>query len=168
MGGLTEPQKQSNNFPAFLSLLTWNPALVRLVPGVSPDVLLQVGELGELALADLATVRLDPQVDSRVLRQIGAVGECFSTSCTLVRLRLPKMDLRVQLQVGLAVESLENEELGENVSQWKNRVEKMMRWKKRGRNCGGFATNDDGGGRVGLADVSCTPCPTSFTMTASQ
>ena len=88
-------------------------------------MLLQVGELGELALADLATVRLDPQVDSRVLRQVGAVGECFSTSCTLVRLRLPKVDLRVQLQVGLAVESLENDELGENVSQWKNRVEKM-------------------------------------------
>jgi len=85
---------------------TWYPALVRLVPGVSPDVLLQVGELGELALADLATVRLDPQVDSRVLRQVGAVGECFSTSCTLVRLRLPEVDLRVQLQVGLAVESL--------------------------------------------------------------
>jgi len=85
---------------------TWYPALVRLVPGVGPDVLLQVGELGELALTDLTTVRLDPQVDSRVLRQIGAVGECFSTSCTLVRLRLPKVDLRVQLQVGLAVESL--------------------------------------------------------------
>ena len=100
-------------------------AAVRLVPSVGPDVLLQVGELGELALANLATVRLDPQVDSRVLRQIGAVGECFSTSCTLVWLRLPEMDLRVQLQVGLAVESLENDELGENVSQWKNRVEKM-------------------------------------------
>ena len=113
-----------------MSLLTWNPALVRLVPGVSPDVLLQVGELGELALADLTTVRLDPQVDPRVLRQIGAVGECFSTSCTLVRLRLPKVDLRVQLQVGFAVESLENEELGENVSHWKNRIEKIMRWKK--------------------------------------
>ena len=63
--------------------------LVRLVPSMGPDVLLQVGELGELALADLATVRLDPQVDSRVLRQVGAVGECFSTSCTLVRLRFP-------------------------------------------------------------------------------
>ena len=113
-------------------MLTWYPALVRLVPGVSPDVLLQVGELGELALADLAAVRLDPQVDSRVLRQVGAVGECFSTSSTLVRLRLPKVDLRVQLQVGLAVEGLENKELGENVSRWENRVEKMMRWKKRG------------------------------------
>ena len=133
-----------------------------------PDVLLEVGELGELALADLATVRLDPEVDPRVLRQVGAVGEGLVARRALVRLRLAHVDLRVQLQVGLAVESLEYEELGENVSQWKNRVEKMMRWKKRGRNCGGFATNDDGGGRVGPADISCTPCPTSFTMTASQ
>ena len=39
-----------------------------LVPCVSPDVLLKVGELGELSLADLATVRLDPEVDPRVLR----------------------------------------------------------------------------------------------------
>ena len=73
MGGLTEPgplagQKQSNNFPAFLFQLTWHPALVRLVPCVRPDVLLKVGELGELSLADLATVRLDPEVDPRVLR----------------------------------------------------------------------------------------------------
>ena len=50
-------------------------ALVRFVPRVSPDVLLKVGELGELALADLATVRLDPEVDLRVLRKVGAVGE---------------------------------------------------------------------------------------------
>ena len=69
------------------------------------------------------------------------------------------MDLRVQLQVGLAVESLENEELGENVSQWKNRVEKIMSWKKRGRNSGRFATNDDGGGRDGLADVHPAQLP---------
>ena len=100
MGGLTEPQKQSNNFPAFLSLLTWNPALVRLVPGVSPDVLLQVGELGELALADLATVRLDPQVDSHVLRKIGAVGEGLAALTALVRLGLAHVHLGVQLQVG--------------------------------------------------------------------
>ena len=40
-----------------------------------PDVLLKVGELGELALADLATVRLDPEVDPHVLRKVGAVGE---------------------------------------------------------------------------------------------
>ena len=40
-----------------------------------PDVLLKVGELGELALADLATVRLDPEVDPHVLGKVRAVGE---------------------------------------------------------------------------------------------
>jgi len=47
--------------------------LVGLVPGVGPDVLLQVGELGELPLADLATVGLDPQVNPGVLGQVGTV-----------------------------------------------------------------------------------------------
>ena len=75
--------------------------LVRLVPSMGPDVLLQVGELGELALADLATVRLDPQVDSRVLRQVGAVGERLVARRALVRLRLAHVDLRVQLQISL-------------------------------------------------------------------
>ena len=42
---------------------------------MSPDVLLKVGELGELSLADLATVRLDPEMDAHVLRKVGAVGE---------------------------------------------------------------------------------------------
>lgn len=44
--------------------------LVRLVARVRADVLLQVGQLGELALADLAAVRLDTEVDARVLRQV--------------------------------------------------------------------------------------------------
>ena len=60
-------------FCQFLSkerFATWDPALVGLVPGVGPDVLLQVGELGELPLADLAAVGLDAQVDPHVLRQI--------------------------------------------------------------------------------------------------
>ena len=74
--------------------------LVRLVPGVSPDVLLQVGELGELALTDLTTVRLDPQVDSHVLRKIGAVGEGLAALTALVRLGLAHVHLGVQLQVG--------------------------------------------------------------------
>ena len=43
---------------------------VGLVPGVGPDVLLEVGELGELPLADLAAVGLDAQVDPHVLREI--------------------------------------------------------------------------------------------------
>ncbi len=50
--------------------LTWMATLVGLVPGVGPDVLLQVGELGELPLADLAAVGLDAQMDPHVLRQI--------------------------------------------------------------------------------------------------
>jgi hypothetical protein len=73
---------------------------------VRPDVLLKVGELGELALADLATVRLDPEVDPRVLRKVGAVGEGLSTSSTFVGFWLSQVDLGVQLQVRLAVESL--------------------------------------------------------------
>ena len=55
--------------------ITWMATLVRLVPCVRPDVLLKVGELGELALADLATVRLDPEVDPHVLGKVRAVGE---------------------------------------------------------------------------------------------
>ena len=74
--------------------------LVRFVPGVGPDVLLQVGELGELALADLAAVRLDPQVDSHVLRKIRAVGEGLAALAALVRLGLAHVHLGVQLQVG--------------------------------------------------------------------
>ena len=86
--------------------LTWDSALVGLVAGVGPDVLLQVGQLGELPLADLAPVRLDAQVDSRVLRQVGAVGERLPTRRALVWLRFPQVDLGVELQVGLAVEGL--------------------------------------------------------------
>ena len=90
--------------------LTWNPALVRLVPCVRPDVLLKVGELGELALADLATVRLDPEGDPRVLRQVGAVGEGLSACSTFVGFWLSQVNLSVELEVGLAVESLKNKE----------------------------------------------------------
>ena len=38
-------------------------------------MLLQVGELGELPLADLAAVGLDAQVDPGVLGQVGTVRE---------------------------------------------------------------------------------------------
>ena len=51
------------------------PTLVGLVSCVSSDVLLEVGELGELPLTDLTPVRLDAQVDSHVLGEVGAVGE---------------------------------------------------------------------------------------------
>ena len=80
--------------------------LVGLVPGVSPDVLLQVGQLGELPLTDLAAVRLDAEVDPSVLRQVGAVREGLSTRGALVGLGFPQVDLCMQLQVGFAVESL--------------------------------------------------------------
>ena len=66
---------------------------------MSPDVLLKVGELGELSLADLATVRLDPEMDPRVLREVGAVGEGLVAGRALVRLRLAHVDLRVQLEI---------------------------------------------------------------------
>ena len=89
---------------------TWMATLVRLVPCVRPDVLLKVGELGELALADLATVRLDPEVDPRVLRQVGAVGEGLSACSTFVGFWLSQVNLSVELEVGLAVESLKNKE----------------------------------------------------------
>ena len=49
--------------------------LVGLVPRVSSDVLLEVGQLGELPLTDLAPVRLDAEVDPHVLGEVGAVGE---------------------------------------------------------------------------------------------
>ena len=67
---------------------TWDPALVGLVPGVGPDVLLEVGELGELPLADLAAVGLYAQVDPGVLGQVGTVGEGLATAGALVGLRL--------------------------------------------------------------------------------
>ena len=81
--------------------------LVRLVPSVGPDVLLQVGELGELALADLAAVRLDPQVDSHVLRKIRAVGEGLATVAAFVWFGFSHMDLGVELKVRLGAETLQ-------------------------------------------------------------
>ena len=49
--------------------------LVWLVSSVGSDVLLEVGQLGELPLTDLAPVGLDAQVDPHVLGEVGAVGE---------------------------------------------------------------------------------------------
>ena len=46
---------------------------------MSPDVLLEMGELGELALANLTSVGLDAEVDPGVLREVGAVGERLVT-----------------------------------------------------------------------------------------
>ena len=66
------------------------------------DVLLEVGQLGELSLADLTPVGLDTQVDPGVLREVGAVGEGLATGGALVRFRLSHVDLSVELQVCFA------------------------------------------------------------------
>jgi len=41
--------------------------LVRLIPRMRTYVLLQVRQLGELTLANLAAIRLDAQMDARML-----------------------------------------------------------------------------------------------------
>ena len=51
-------------------LITWYSAFVGFVPGVCSDVLLKVGELGKLPLADLTPVGFDSEMDSRVLREV--------------------------------------------------------------------------------------------------
>ena len=86
--------------------LTSVATLVGLVSSVGSDVLLEVRQLGELSLADLAPVGLDTQVDPRVLREVGAVGKSLPTAVTFVWLWFSKMDLSVELQVCLGVKSL--------------------------------------------------------------
>ena len=71
--------------------------LVGLVSSVGSDVLLEVGELGELALTDLAPVGLDAQVDPGVLGEVGAVGKSLPTAVTFIGLWFPQMDLSVEL-----------------------------------------------------------------------
>ena len=66
------------------------------------DVLLKVGELGELALADFASVRLDAQVNPGVLGEVGAVGKGLVAGCTLIRLGFSHVDLSMELQVCFA------------------------------------------------------------------
>lgn len=82
--------------------------LVRFVAGVGANVLLQVRQLGEFALADFATVRLDAQMDPRVLREVARVGERLRALTALVRLRFSQMHLRVQLQIGLRTKHLKS------------------------------------------------------------
>lgn len=85
----------------------WMATLVRFISCVSAYVLLKVTELGESALADLASIGLYAQMDSCVLRQVRRVGERLRTLRTLVRLRLPHVALRVELQVSLGAENLQ-------------------------------------------------------------
>ena len=90
---------------------TWYSALVGLVSRVSPDVLLEMWELGELALTYFTSVGLDAKVDPHVLGEVGAVGEWFTAVAALVRFRLSHVDLGVELQVGFW-----SKNLGERVS----------------------------------------------------
>ena len=78
---------------------TWDSAFVGLVSSVCSDVLLQVGELGELPLTDLAAVGLDAQVDPGVLGEVGTVGEGLTATRALVGLWFSQMDLGVQLKI---------------------------------------------------------------------
>ena len=89
-----------------LSALTWYSALVWLVSSVGPDVLLEVGQLGELPLTDLTPVGLDAQVDPGVLGEVGAVGKSLPTAVTFVWLGFSEMDLSVELEVCFGVKSL--------------------------------------------------------------
>ena len=66
------------------------------------DVLLEVGQLGELPLTDLTPVGLDAQVDPGVLGEVGAVGEGLAAGGALVRFWFPHVDLGVELQVCFA------------------------------------------------------------------
>ena len=70
------------------------------------DVLLEVGQLGELPLTDLTPVRLDAEVDAGVLGEVGAVGEGLAAGGAFVRFGFPHVDLGVELQVSFTGEYL--------------------------------------------------------------
>ena len=57
------------------------------------NVLLQVTQLGEATLADLALVGLDPRMDTRVLGQIGGVGKAFMALWAAIRLGVRLVNL---------------------------------------------------------------------------
>ena len=111
-----QPKRDKNMLNSVLivksvSLLTCVTTLVGLVPRVSSDVLLEVGQLGELPLTDLAPVRLDAEVDTGVLGEVGAVGEGLTARGALVRFGFSHVDLSVELQVSFAGEYLRIERL---------------------------------------------------------
>lgn len=62
-----------------------------------PNVLLQVRELREFPLTNLATIRFDAQVDAGVLRQVARVGERFRTLRAFVWFGFTHVDLGMQL-----------------------------------------------------------------------
>ena len=73
---------------------------------MGPDVLLEVGQLGELPLTDLTPVGLDAQVDPGVLGEVGAVGKSLAARCALIRLWFSHVDLSMELEVRLAGKDL--------------------------------------------------------------
>lgn len=81
-------------------------AAIGLISGVCSDVLLEMGQLGELPLTDLAAVGLDAQVDTGVLCQVRGVGEGFRALRAAVGLRLTEVNLGVELQVCFRAEHL--------------------------------------------------------------
>ena len=103
----TKYEEKALTFLRGVCIITWYSALVRLVSCVSSDVLLEMGELGELPLTDLTPVGLDTQVDSHVLGEVGAVGEGLAAVAALVRLGFPHVHLGVELEICLGAKSLE-------------------------------------------------------------
>lgn len=79
---------------------------VRFVTGVSTDVLLQVGQLSEFSLANLAPVRFDAQVYPSMLREITRVCECLIALGTFVGFCFTHVNLRVQLEIRFRCENL--------------------------------------------------------------
>ena len=69
-------------------------------------MLLQMRQLGELALANFASVRFDAQMDPRVLGEVRRVGEGFVALGALVGFRFSHVNLGVQLEVRLRTENL--------------------------------------------------------------
>jgi hypothetical protein len=63
-------------------------ALVGLFARVRADVLLQVAQLREAALADLALVRLDARVDAGVLREVRRIRKALIARRAFIRFRV--------------------------------------------------------------------------------
>lgn len=69
-------------------------AFVGFVAGMRADVLLQVRELGELAMADFATVRFYAEMDASVLRQVAGVGKGLGALRALVWFGFAELQVR--------------------------------------------------------------------------
>lgn len=68
-------------------------ASVRLLTGVSANVLLKVAQLCEAAFTDRTSVRFDSQVNAGVLRQVRCIGKAFIAGHAAIWLRSCSMDL---------------------------------------------------------------------------